>query len=198
VPTGIELERSLRAELQRGNPAAAEPLALWLAFHCRAEEALPLVENARRPAERRLAGLIRWKGMGEPLAAVEHLEAGPLDDPVAIAELDELYAELGQTERRAALLVDTSEPPTADVLCHPLLIERRADLALQRGEPEETLRLLRSTRWQRQHQRYVRTDLWNRATATLGIVDQPPPAALGEDRLAQFGAYWSEVQRHVP
>jgi hypothetical protein len=54
------------------------------------------------------------------------------------------------------------------------------------------LRLLKSVHWPREHQRYVRTELWRRAQAALGAPETPLPDALGEDNLAPFGAYWSD------
>lgn len=183
VPTGLELETALRKELASGNVRAAEPLALWLAFHRRPAEALPLVANGNATA-RRIAGLICWKALNDPTNALPHLEAGPLHDPIAVLELDELYASLGRHDLRVALLQDA--PP------HPLIIERRADLALCSGKPAETIRLLFETRWQREHQRYVRTELWRKARSALGEPDAPVPELLREDDLARFGAYWSE------
>lgn len=184
VPTGLELEDALRRELARPGLAAAEPLALWLAFRGRPTEALPLVESHPSPTARRLAGWIRWRGLGDPAGAVADLEAGPLHDPIALVELDTLYAELGLTAKRTALLARPTQ--------HRFVIERRADLALASGRPEETLRLLSGTAWPREHQRYVRTELWRRATAALDRSDTEPPDALGEDNLARFGAYWSD------
>lgn len=183
VPTGLDLEVPLRQALERGQPAA-EPLALWLAFHQRPREALPLVEKAPSPTARRIAGLIRWKALHEREHALAHLQAGPLQDPVALVELDELCAALGLTEKRVELL--------ANAPAHRLIVERKADLALARHDPAECLRLLASTAWPREHQRYVRTSLWQRAQAALGHSETPPPEALHEDNLAPFGAYWSE------
>lgn len=184
VPTGIELETALRAEVERGNFAAAEPLALWLAFRSRPQEALLLVEISVAPSARRVAGLILWKVLHDPQRAVAHLNAGPLHDPIAVVELDELYAELDQTDHRVALL--------ERALDHRRIIERRADLALKLGRSEETLRLLAATSWPREHQRYVRTELWRAASAALGQSGTSVPDALGEDNLARFGAYWSD------
>jgi len=183
VPTGIALEAALRKELASGNSKAVEPLALWLAFRGRTAEALPLEAHGDASA-RRIAGLIRWKAMNEPAAAVAHLESGPLHDPIAVMELDELYAVLGLHERRAALL---SRAPA-----HPRVIERRADLALESGNPAEAIRLLSETKWQREHQRYMRTELWRKAEAALGKAAAAVPDSLNEDNLARFGAYWSE------
>jgi hypothetical protein len=160
-----------------------EPLALWLAFQRRPAEALPLVSNGD-PTARRLAGLLCWKAMNNPAAAVAHLESGPLHDPIAVMELDELYAVLGLHERRSALL---SRAPS-----HPRVIERRAHLALENGNPAETIRLLSETKWQREHQRYVRTELWRKAQSMVGNSAATVPDFLNEDNLARFGAYWSE------
>jgi hypothetical protein len=184
VPTGMELESALRRELQRGNPNAAEPLALWLAFRGRAREALPLVEKSSAPTARRVAGLILWRALNDARSAVAHLEAGPLHDPMAVVELDTLYAELGLVAERVALLARAGQ--------QRFIIERRADLALALGQPAETLRLLAETPWPREHQRYTRSDLWKAAKATLGETNAELPAFLGEDNLARFGAYWSD------
>jgi len=43
-----------------------------------------------------------------------------------------------------------------------------------------------------EHQRYVRTELWKKATAALGEPDAEAPEFLNEDNLARFGAYWSD------
>jgi hypothetical protein len=183
VPTGLELETALRLEFERGNGNAAEPLALWLAFRGRPREALPFVETSAQPAARRIAGLIIWKALQQAPAAVPQLEAGPLHDAMAVVELDELYAQLGLTEKRRTLLSCAPE--------HRFVVERRADLALSVGRPAETLRILRETAWPREHQRYVRTELWEKARAALGEPDADVPDFLNEDNLARFGAYWS-------
>ncbi len=184
IPTGIDLEAELRRELDQGNPNAAEPLALWLAFHGRPAEALPLVKDSTQPAAQRIAGLILWRALQAPEAAVTPLEAGPLDDLIAVVELDELYEELGPTEKREPLL---SRAPQ-----HRLIVERRANLACAIGQPAEAIRLLTETNWPREHQRYVRTELWRRAKAALSEPDAAAPDFLNEDNPARFGAYWSD------
>jgi hypothetical protein len=184
VPTGIELESALRRELQGGNPGAVEPLALWLAFHGRASEAFAISGKSSAATTRRVAGLILWRDLGDARNAVAHLEAGPLHDPIAVVELDTLYAELGLQAERVALLARPSQ--------HRFVIERRADLALALGQPAETLRLLTESPWPREHQRYTRSDLWTAARTALSEADATPPAFLGEDNLARFGAYWSD------
>lgn len=175
IPPGLEMEMPLRRQLATGDPRAREPLALWLAFRGRPEEAYAIIEHAATRTGQRLAGLIAWQGLHRPAAARVHLEAGPLQDPFARAELDTLYADLGLIEPRRHLLERASS--------HRLLVERRADLALAVGEPEVALRLLESVAWPRELQRYVRTDLWRRARLALGLSLEPAPESLGEDTL---------------
>jgi len=184
VPTGLQLEKPLRAELENGNRRAIQPLSLWLAFHGRPEEALEVLEGAVEPESKRVAGLILWKGLNRPAEAVGLLEQGPLEHAFAAAELDELYAELGKTQNRVELLKHAP--------AHRLIGERRADLALELGQPAEALRILQTTPWPREHQRHVRSELWKRAKAVLGEPAPKPPDFLNEDNLARFGAYWSD------
>ena len=176
VPPGIELEDALRGA------HATEALALWLVARGRSEEALCLVADDPKPAAQRLAGLICWKVLDNPTRAASHLERGPLHDPVAVAEYDEVLERAGRRAQRVGLL---------DSACHHrLMIERRAQLALCLGNPETTLELLGGTAWPLEHQRYVRSGLWRAAAQQVGR-DPAIPAFLGEDQLARFGAYWS-------
>ncbi len=220
VPTGLELEPALRRALGKGQSSAAEPLALWLAFRQRPLEALECLEQSHAPHARRLAGLIRWKGLGQAEQALALLEQGPLDDPIAVCELDELLAAQGamksvgshsdlhrgdepvspgQGTRPTAcgpgaitgLCLAKRQQLLASAPAHRRMVERQADLALAQGRPEETLRLLSSQPWPREHQRYVRSALWRRAKAVLGEEATGIPAFLGEDELAPYGAYWS-------
>ncbi|HRY48582.1 MAG TPA: DUF5107 domain-containing protein [Candidatus Paceibacterota bacterium] len=184
VPTGLDLESVLRRELDRGHSNAAEPLALWLAFHGRPGDALSFVRHSDIPSMKRLAGLILWKGLQDLEGAIPLLEHGPLHDPVAVAELDELYALLGQTGKRGPLL---DRAPG-----HRLILERRIDLALACGEPDKAIQWLSTHDWPREHQRYVRTGLWRRAIADKGGGAVEVPDFLKEDNLAPFGAYWSD------
>ena len=146
--------------------------------------ALALVQGTSQPTSQRIAGLILWKALNEPGRAAAHLEAGPRDDPIAVVELDELYSELAAHDKRSALLSRAAN--------HRFVVERRADLALQMARPEETIRLLGERAWPREHQRYVRSQLWKQAQAALGNRASEVPDSLNEDNLAQFGAYWAD------
>jgi len=184
VLPGLDVEPALRREMDRGSPLAAEHLATYLAFHRRHEEAVGVLGDATSANAARLLGLVLWKGLKRPAEAVIHLRRGPLDDPVAIVELDNLYTELNETAARCDLL--------ANAPAHRRVIERQADLALTLGRPAEALQLLETTLWPLEHQRYVRTRLWQRARAAMNLPLEPVPEELGEDDLAPFGAYWSE------
>jgi hypothetical protein len=69
------------------------------------------------------------------------------------------------------------------------LVERRAALLIDQGKAEEARALLRQTHFQRVHQRSVRTRLWRQIEQQLGLDPIEPPDWLGEDGLAEFGAY---------
>jgi len=69
------------------------------------------------------------------------------------------------------------------------LIERRVQLLIDKGEFQTAKQLLLSVAFQNVHQRYARTALWNQLCESLHEPRLPIPAALGEDRLAAFGAY---------
>lgn len=184
VPPGLELDRPLRRAVDRGNRAAREPLAVFLAARNQPEEARAALGEPGAPAEWRLLGLVLWKGLGRPREAVACLRRGPLVDPVACTELDQLYEQLGLTAERAALLANA--PP------HRRIVERRAQLALATRRPSDALALLDSVSWPLEHQRYVRTRIWQAARQMMGEPAEPVPESLGEDDLAPFGAYWSE------
>jgi hypothetical protein len=69
------------------------------------------------------------------------------------------------------------------------IIERRVQLLIDKGETQEAKKVLLSRSFQKVHQRYVRTALWKQLCDKLHEPCLPVPAALGEDRLAPFGAY---------
>ena len=69
------------------------------------------------------------------------------------------------------------------------IIERRVQLLIDKGEVKKAKDLLLSTNFQKVHQTYTRTGLWKQITEKLNIPFMPIPAQLGEDQLANFGAY---------
>lgn len=69
------------------------------------------------------------------------------------------------------------------------LVERRAHLLHDSGDSLAAMRVLKSFRFQRQHQRHQRTRLWREIEDRLGIDQERSLEWLGEDDLAEFGAY---------
>lgn len=69
------------------------------------------------------------------------------------------------------------------------LLERRASLLIDREKYEEAQNLLKNSRFQLVHQRSVRTRLWRKIERAFGRDSVTLPAWLGEDDLADFGAY---------
>ena len=69
------------------------------------------------------------------------------------------------------------------------LVECRARLLIDQGDTQAAFNLLRSTRFQLVHQRYERTRLWRQVESMLGLEPVEYPSWLGEDDLAEFGAY---------
>jgi hypothetical protein len=69
------------------------------------------------------------------------------------------------------------------------LIERKVQLLIDQGNVAEAKRLLLSTHFQKIHQTYTRTNLWFQICDLLKDPRFPIPDQLGEDHLANFGAY---------
>ena len=69
------------------------------------------------------------------------------------------------------------------------VVERKVQLLIDKKQYQEAKDLLLSTHFQKVHQTYTRTGLWEQINEGLGLSPQPVPEQLGEDRLARFGAY---------
>lgn len=67
--------------------------------------------------------------------------------------------------------------------------ERVVQLLIDKQEYIKAKELLLSIPFQKVHQTYSRTALWNQLCEKLNIPCFPVPASLGEDQLARFGAY---------
>lgn len=104
--------------------------------------------------------------------------------PQVIVERDITLSHLGEkyfSEREKWL-------NKASALDDEELIERRAYLLYEKGEIEKAYEILKSVNFQKIHQRYKRTELWNLINKALGT-NEPVPESLGEDDLAAYGAY---------
>lgn len=69
------------------------------------------------------------------------------------------------------------------------IAERRVQLLIDKKQYKAAKELLLSTKFQKVHQTYTRTDMWRQICKALGESSKTIPTSLGEDRLARFGAY---------
>ena len=105
--------------------------------------------------------------------------------PQVVIERDKALAALGSEtldERRRWL-------DAVSALDDEWLAERRANWLIDCGNSQAAFDLLRSTHFQLVHQRYERTRLWRQVENSLGLEPVEYPSWLGEDDLAEFGAY---------
>jgi len=105
--------------------------------------------------------------------------------PQVVIERDKALRNLGKQtlkEREAWLNL-------VDALTDEWIGERRVQLLIDKGEVTRAKTLLLSIRFQKVHQTYTRTNLWFQICDLLKEPRLPIPDQLGEDRLANFGAY---------
>lgn len=76
-----------------------------------------------------------------------------------------------------------------DALEDEWIIERRVQLLIDKGDAMDAKKLLLSVHFQKVHQTYTRTNMWFQICDFLKEPRIPIPNQLGEDRLANFGAY---------
>ena len=164
-------------------------LGAWLAARGETGPALEALTQSGDDRARALAGRL-WMAHGRNVhAAVDCYRAIESEaislHPQVVIERDVALAALGTetlAERRRWL-------DAVSALEDEWLAERRAGLLIDCGDPQAALDLLRKTRFQLVHQRYERTRLWRQAEADLGREPSDFPSWLGEDDLAEFGAY---------
>jgi len=105
----------------------------------------------------------------------------------------QLVVERDQILRRAGIKSTLAERERwlskVDALKDEWVIERRVQLLIDEDKAQQAKDLLLSVPFQKVHQTYTRTDLWEQITKKLNIPFLPIPEQLGEDRLAHFGAY---------
>ncbi len=105
--------------------------------------------------------------------------------PQVVVERDKVLRSLGKQT------IDEREMwlSKVDALQDEWILERRVQLLIDKNKFDEAKKLLLSISFQKVHQTYTRTNLWNQLCQKLGEPCLPIPLSLGEDRLATFGAY---------
>jgi hypothetical protein len=164
-------------------------LGAWQCGRGDVDAALETLGNCREDRAQALAGRLALRHRRDAGSALAHFQAIQSDaislHPQVVYERDlALSAEgRGTLEERARWLDAVS------ALEDEWLVERRAHLLLDQGKSEAAQRLLKETRFSLVHQRYERTRLWRQIEKELGLDPVPWPSWLGEDDLAEFGAY---------
>lgn len=134
-----------------------------------------------------LARLLRLNGnnKGSALAYSSIEERWLQLHPQVVIERDKTLRNLGKgklKEREAWL-------SQVDALRDEWVIERKVQLLIDKGDAPGAKKMLLSVPFQKVHQTYTRTNLWFQICDLLNEQRLPVPAQLGEDRLANFGAY---------
>ena len=167
----------------------------WLAARGKTGSALEALAQSHDDRARALAGRLSMAQGTDTRAAAECFRAIESEaislHPQIVIERDKALAALGPEtlgERRRWL-------DAVSALDDEWLAERRASLFIDAGDSQAALNVLRNTHFQLMHQRYERTRLWRQAEANLGLEPVEYPAWLGEDDLAEFGAYREHPHR---
>jgi hypothetical protein len=122
----------------------------------------------------------------EAAAVIESIQESWLQlHPQVVVERDKILRSLGSSTiaRREQWLLEVGEFKDEWVM------ERRVQLLIDKGEMQQAKTLLLSVPFQKVHQTYTRTGLWKQISESMNTPFLPIPSTLGEDRLANFGAY---------
>ncbi len=105
--------------------------------------------------------------------------------PQIMVERDKALAALGSETLQERL----SWLDKLNALEDEIIIERRIALLIDMEKYEAAIDILKATKFQKIHQRYTRKKLWKKLCEKFNMDNEPYPENLGEDDLAQFGAY---------
>ena len=160
----------------------------WLAGRGQKEDAMRVLAASNLGVAQALfARLLRLDGdvEGARRAFRSIREATLQSHPQIVAERDDVLRRAGaETIPERERWLDEADPIEDE-----RVVERRVQLLIDKGELQRAKELLLSVPFQKIHQRYVRTMLWNELCQKLHEPCVPVPSQLGEDRLARFGAY---------
>lgn len=164
-------------------------LGTWLAGRGETSAALEVLARSGDDRARALSGRLWLVHKRDAHAAAKCFRAIESEvialHPQVVIERDKALAALGREtlgERERWL-------KAVSALDDEWLAERRASLLIDSGNSQAAFDLLKSTHFQLVHQRYERTRLWRQVEASLGLEPVEYPSWLGEDDLAEFGAY---------
>lgn len=161
----------------------------WLAARGETDAALDVLAQSGDDRARALAGRLWLMHKQDARSAAQCLRAIKSETvalhPQVVIERDRALAALGKEtlDERGRWLKAVS------ALDDEWLAERRASWLIDSGDLQAAVQVLRNTKFQLVHQRYERTRLWRRVETALGLEPVEYPSWLGEDDLAEFGAY---------
>ena len=193
APSGMEnLDISFRWAISSSNNEMAELwrfyYGAWLAGRGAIDSAISILKECNiGVAKVILARLLKLKRNNKEAAVImESIKEPWLQlHPQVVVERDKLLRSLGPSTitGREQWLLKTGE------LKDEWVIERRVQLLIDKGEMQQAKTLLLSVPFQKVHQTYTRTGLWKQISENMNTPFLPIPSTLGEDRLANFGAY---------
>lgn len=161
----------------------------WLAGRDERTKAIQLLSESNTGiAKALLARVLNLNGQTKAAAtAIESIREPWLQlHPQIVIERDQILRRSGIKNTLAEREKWLSK---VDALKDEWIIERRVQLLIDEDKVQQAKDLLLSVPFQKVHQTYTRTDLWEQITKKLNIPFLPIPEQLGEDRLAHFGAY---------
>ena len=192
-PSGFEdLENAFKWAIQKAEKNNKDLwkfyYGIWVASRGNNERALTILDSAKNGMARIISARI-LKSQGKMMEANQQFKAISEKwlriHPQVIVERDKVLRNIGpetMNERSEWLAM-------VEALPDEWIIERRVQLFIDEGKYEKAGDLLLSTRFQKVHQTYTRTNLWMQICEKLKKPCSPVPEQLGEDRLANFGAY---------
>ena len=184
APPLVEYEQPLTRAYTLAPDLWREAYSTYLVATHQEARAFEILAKADTAGELRLKGLLFWKHLNTPDLGVPRLQrALALSNDVHLAcELDQMLVAANLPDQRAALFEKFQSQDQR-------WIERQCDFLLSRGNALAAKELLLQTTWELYHLREVRTNLYKQCQRALGLPEEPVPQALGEDDMANWGAY---------
>ncbi|HAH24220.1 MAG TPA: DUF5107 domain-containing protein, partial [Prolixibacteraceae bacterium] len=160
----------------------------WLAGRGDSAKAISILSESNIGiAKALLARLLRIEGNNKGAVTAYHSikERWLQLHPQVVVERDKALRNLG----KETLKERENWLQQVDALEDEWIQERRVQLLIDKGNAIDAKKLLLSVHFQKVHQTYTRSNLWFQICDLLKEPRLPIPNQLGEDRLANFGAY---------
>jgi len=165
-------------------------LGAWLASLDHIDNAITVLQSSSDPRAAALAGVLLLNHKNNPAASVAEFEriSEPtiLHHPQVTVAFDQSLHQLNTPE---SLKKRRSLHNHLAALSDNDLVESRARLLVDEGLAQQALDLITTHPWSLVHQHYSRTQLLQQIHKSLNLTTTPQPHLVGEDNLAEFGAY---------